>query len=356
MICKSNTLADLHLFDSIIDVRSPSEYELDHIPNAINCPILNDSERHIIGFTYARLSSFSAKKLGGSIAARNISSFLQEFSEKPRSWFPLVYCSRGRLRSAVLVSWMQLIGWDARQLEGGYKSWRTYVQKKISEFCPKLNLQVLCGSTGCAKTYILKALESEGEQILDLENLAKHRGSVLGELPNGIDQPAQKKFETLLFQALENFNLNRRVWIEAESRRIGKLLVPNILLKQMRMSPLLEISANLEVRLACLLKDYSWYFKDPLILANRIQRLKGVQAECLVKRWEKLALEKKWRTLFKELIQNHYDPIYNFSRKRNFKNFSEQVILESFSARGIKTLAERIISMKNLKNTFGIFS
>jgi len=197
-------------FDTLIDARSPSEFALDHVPGAINCPVLDDEERHIVGTTYVQKSSFEAKRIGGAMVAANIARHLREqFQDKPKNWRPLVYCWRGGMRSGSFVTWLRLVGWDAQQLKGGYKAWRAHVIAESDQLAAALPLRVLCGPTGSAKTRVLHELERLGEQVLDLEGLAGHRGSVLGAIP-GVAQPSQKGFETQLFAAMASFDLSRR--------------------------------------------------------------------------------------------------------------------------------------------------
>ena len=275
---RPTTVDDLAGFDTVIDVRSPAEFALDHIPGAINCPVLDDEERRIVGTLYVQVSAFEARKLGGAMVARNIARHLDTaFHDRPKGWRPLLYCWRGGMRSGSFVTWMRLVGWDAQQLQGGYKAWRAHVMARIAALAPSLPLRVLCGPTGSAKTRVLQALGALGEQVLDLEALAAHRGSVLGALP-GTEQPSQKAFETQLATALKGFDLARTVWIEAESRKIGRISLPDALLERLRISPVVQIEATPDARLAYLLRDYAWLGDDPQRLADKLGLLKGMLA------------------------------------------------------------------------------
>src|ERR1700744_4131319 len=174
-------VADIPDFDTIIDARSPAEFALDHIPGAINCPVLDDEERRIVGTLYKQTGAFEARRLGGGMVAANLARHLRDsFADKPANWKPLVYCWRGGLRSGSMVTWMRLVGWDAQQLAGGYKSFRHHVLQRIEALVPQLQLRVLCGATGSAKTRVLQALAARGAQVLDLEDCASHKGSLLG--------------------------------------------------------------------------------------------------------------------------------------------------------------------------------
>ena len=238
------SVLERHTFDTLIDVRSPAEYALDHIPGAINCPALDNEERHIVGTLYKQQGAFEARRVGGAMVAANIARHLRErFADQPASWRPLVYCWRGGMRSSSVVQWLRLVGWDAQQLAGGYKAWRRHAITLLETICPQLPLRVLCGPTGSAKTRILHALARQGAQVIDLEGCARHRGSVLGTLP-GVAQPSQTAFETLLAQQVEGLDTSRPVYVEAESSRIGRLTVPMPLIRHLRASPCIEIQAG----------------------------------------------------------------------------------------------------------------
>ncbi|RZL37874.1 MAG: tRNA 2-selenouridine(34) synthase MnmH [Rubrivivax sp.] len=338
------TIADLADFTVLIDARSPAEYALDHLPGAINCPVLDDEERRIVGTTYVQTSAFEARKIGGAMVARNIARHLEElFHDKPKDWRPLVYCWRGGMRSGSFVNWLRLVGWDAQQLKGGYKAWRAHVIEQIAERAPQLDLRVLCGPTGSAKTRVLQALAGLGEQVLDLEDLAAHRGSVLGGMP-GRPQPSQKGFETQLMQALAGFDLTRRVWIEAESRRIGRITVPEPLLQRLRESPVVEIDATPEARLDYLLRDYAWLGDDPQGLADKLGTLRELLPTEVMAQWQAWALAGELPPLFEALMSRHYDPLYARSQGHHLERLggARRLACDDLSDAGILALARRI--------------
>lgn len=344
MTHRPTTVDDLAAFDTVIDVRSPSEYALDHIPGAINCPVLDDAERAQVGTTYVQVSAFEARKLGAALVARRIADHLDtRFRDRPKQWRPLVYCWRGGLRSGSFVSWLRMIGWDAQQLQGGYKSWRRHVIERLAALAPQLSLRVLCGPTGSAKTRVLRALGAAGAQVLDLEDLAAHRGSVLGALP-GIEQPSQKAFETRLVHALAGIDLARPVWVEAESRRIGRLTLPEPLLQRLRASPVVEIAATPEARLAYLLRDYAWFAEDPERLATQLGCLQGLLANETLARWQAWARARELAPLFAALMAEHYDPLYARSQGQHFEQLREarRIEVDDLSDAGIAALATRI--------------
>lgn len=341
---KTYTVDDLGEFDVVIDARSPSEFALDHIPGAINCPVLDDEERRITGTTYVQVSAFEARKIGGAMVARNIARHLDErFAGQPRDWRPLVYCWRGGMRSGSFVTWLRLVGWDAQQLKGGYKAFRHHVMRRLAELAPALQLRVLCGPTGSAKTRVLQALAAEGEQVLDLEALAAHRGSVLGAVP-GQEQPSQKGFETQLMTALAQLDPGRRVWVEAESRRIGRITVPDALLLRLRASPVVEIAATPEARLAYLLRDYAWLGDDPQALADKLGGLRGLLPNETLAQWQAWALARDLPSLFSALMTEHYDPLYARSQGRHLRQLgrAERAETGDLSPEGIDALARHI--------------
>ncbi|HET7795965.1 MAG TPA: tRNA 2-selenouridine(34) synthase MnmH [Rhizobacter sp.] len=344
---KPTTVADLGKFSVLIDARTPAEFALDHLPGAINCPVLDDEERRIVGTTYVQVSAFEARKIGGAMVARNIARHLDTlFHDKPRDWRPLVYCWRGGLRSGSFVNWLRLVGWDAQQLQGGYKSWRAHVIAQIAELSPRLDLRVVCGPTGSAKTRVLQALAEAGEQVIDLEGLAAHRGSVLGAMP-GRPQPSQKGFETQLMSCIAALDPTRRVWIEAESRRIGRITVPEPLLQRLRASPIVEIAATREARLAYLLRDYAWLGDDPQGLADKLGVLRELLPKEVLAQWQAWAHERALAPLFEDLMVKHYDPLYARSQGRQLEALgrARQVESDDLSDAGIAELARRIASL-----------
>ncbi|MGH8750149.1 MAG: tRNA 2-selenouridine(34) synthase MnmH, partial [Burkholderiales bacterium] len=226
-------VAQLREFDELIDARSPSEFNLDHIPGAINCPVLDDAERARVGTIYKQVSSFEAKKTGAALIARNIARHIETcFIKKEKNWRPLIYCWRGGKRSAALAHTLKQIGWNAARLEGGYKSYRARVMVDLQELPRRFDFRVICGPTGSGKSRLLQALARTGAQVLDLEQLAAHRGSVLGALPDE-PQPAQKMFESLVWQQLQGFQTGQPVYVEAESKKIGNARIPDVLLQVM---------------------------------------------------------------------------------------------------------------------------
>ena len=249
-------------FDEIIDVRSPSEYHEDHIIGAKNYPVLYDDERALIGKTYKTVSPFKAKILGSSIIAKNISKHIKNhFSSKKGSWRPLIYCWRGGQRSVALSLILSEIGWRTTQLKGGYKFYRTEIIKKIDEISPKLKIILISGKTGTGKTKIINSILENNGQALDLEDLANHKGSLLGKIIDK-QQPTQKFFESLLYSKMIMFNLRKIVYVEAESSKIGNLHIPKNLWKNMLSAKKIQIKASIDNRVNFLLNDYDYMLSN----------------------------------------------------------------------------------------------
>jgi tRNA 2-selenouridine synthase len=340
------TVAERRRFDTLIDARSPSEFRLDHIPGAINCPVLDDEERRIVGTIYRQQGAFEARRTGGAMVAANLDRHLRTaFADRPAEWKPLVYCWRGGLRSSSMVTWMRLVGWDAQQLSGGYKRWRRHVIDTIDRIAPALDLVVICGATGSAKTRVLRALAARGAAVLDLEEMAVHKGSLLGAVP-GREQPSQKAFETALCEALEAAAAGRPVFVEAESRRIGRLSLPTSLLERMRASACCEIAAPVGARVAYLLRDYAYLGDDPEELAARLAPLAGLHGRETLDRWLDQARSRRLGELYAELVERHYDPLYARSQRAHFSRWEARRILpvEALDDAAIESLADRFLA------------
>jgi len=339
------TIADLDQFDEIIDVRSPAEFAEDHIPGAINCPVLDNDQRIEVGTLYKQVSAFEAKKIGAAMVSENIGRHLRaNFLDRPKNWKPLIYCWRGGNRSGSMTTVFRAIGWQVGQLEGGYKTYRSHVVSTLETLPQQFNFVVVCGATGSAKTRVLQAIGELGEQILDLESLASHKGSVLGIMP-GQPQPSQKWFETTLLQALNGFDPTHPVYVEAESRKVGNLHVPEALITRIRSGECLGVEATMPARVAFLLKDYDYFLNTPSLFLNRIDALQGLQSRETLDIWRDLALAGNWAQLVLELLEKHYDPLFQRSQNRNFAGYRplENFMTDDLSEAGIVALAERLL-------------
>ncbi|MDJ0658086.1 MAG: tRNA 2-selenouridine(34) synthase MnmH [Crocosphaera sp.] len=309
----------------IIDVRSEHEFSEDHIPGAINLPVLKNEERRKIGTIYKQISPFEAKKLGASFIFNNISQHIyQQFLDKKSDYTPLIYCWRGGQRSQSLAIILAQIGWDVMVLKGGYKTYRSYVCQELATLPLQFNYNILCGLTGTGKTYFLQGLKQQGYQILDLEKVANHRGSLLGEKwkSDVKSQPSQKYFDSLLLQQFQQFDVHQPIWIESESYKIGNVYLPGSLWKKMKQSPCVEIQLPLEKRVNFLLGEYSYLTENPEILKDKLKYLKTYYGWNKVSQWYDWIEGKEWKQLVEDLLITHYDPAY----ERSLKKMSSKII------------------------------
>ncbi len=298
--------------DTLIDVRSPSEFADDRLPGAVNWPVLDDAERAEVGTIYTQVSTFEARKRGAAIVSRNIARIIDEHvAGLGRDWRPLVYCWRGGQRSGSFAIVLAQIGFRTRQLQGGYKAYRELVRHELAELPLRFDWRVLGGRTGSGKTRLLAALTAEGAQVLDLEALAAHRGSVLGELPDQ-PQPSQKEFDSRVWHALRGFDPARPVFVERESRRIGRLQLPDAVLQAWQeRGRTIQVELNAAERVALLTEEYAFFTRDVDALNERLQVLTELRGKATVARWQSLAHAGDWPTLVAELMAQHYDPLYD---------------------------------------------
>lgn len=321
------TVSQLSDFDEIIDVRSPAEYAEDHIPGAINAPVLDNKQREEIGTLYVQTSPFAAKRLGAALIARNIAQHLETlFKDKPKQWKPLVYCWRGGQRSGAMAHILGQVGWSVGRLDGGYKTYRRQVIADLDALPDALQFRVVCGQTGTGKSRFLQALHQQGAQVLDLEVLAQHRGSLLGTLP-GERQPAQKMFESRLWDALPRYDTKRPVFVEAEGKKIGLLNIPDKLMEKIRGSDCLLIEAPIAARVQLLMEDYKHFLSDPALLIRRLTPLLPLHGRQVLDHWQSLAEQGAWTELVEKLLADHYDPAYLRSTAHNFTRLKEARVL-----------------------------
>jgi tRNA 2-selenouridine synthase len=314
-------------YDAIIDARTPAEYAEDHLPGAVSLPVLDNEERARVGTLYKQVSPFAARKLGAALVAKNIGRHLETaLADRPRGWRPLVYCWRGGKRSGAFAHVLREIGWDAHTLEGGYKAYRQWVAARLAEAPAGLHFRVVHGVTGSGKSRLLKALASAGAQVLDLEDLAAHRGSVLGHLPDR-PQPSQKMFETRLLAVLAGLDPARTAYVEGESTKIGQLQVPEALMRAMRAAECVLLDADLETRIALLTDEYRHFFADRGSLDAQLDCLAGLHGRERVADWKALAAQGAWQELVGRLLEEHYDPAYRRSALRNFARLPQAPVL-----------------------------
>ncbi|MBV9892412.1 MAG: tRNA 2-selenouridine(34) synthase MnmH, partial [Rhizobacter sp.] len=305
-------------FDTIVDARSPAEYAEDRLPGAVNWPSLDDDERAIVGTEYKQVSPFAARKRGAALVARNVAAHVERHvADRPPDWTPLVYCWRGGKRSGALATVLDQIGFRVHVLDGGYRAFRRAVVAELEQLPTRLAWRVVCGPTGAGKSRLLAEIARRGGQLLDLEAIANHRGSVLGLVP-GSAQPTQKAFDTSLWHALRALDPARPVFVESESKKIGELHLPASLVERMRASPCLWLELPVEARVALLLEEYDFFVADVDAFCARLDALRTLRGNALVDDWQEAARGGRVAEVVRALLDVHYDPIYLASLGRNF--------------------------------------
>jgi len=301
-------------FDDIIDVRAPAEWAEDRIPGAISLPVLDDAERARVGTIYKQVSPFSARKIGAALVAKNAAAHLEgPLAEKPGGWRPLVYCWRGGQRSGSFASILAQIGWRVEVVQGGYKSWRRLVVEALYNDPFPFRLVVLDGNTGSAKTEVLNLLAERGVQVVDLEGLANHRGSLFGSMG---EQPSQKAFEGRLALALARLDPARPVVVEAESAKVGECRLPPKLWRAMVAAPRVVIEAPRAARAGYLLRAYADLVADVGRLDGVVASLSLAHAREQIADWRAMVAAGQFRDLAEGLMERHYDPRYGKHRAR----------------------------------------
>ncbi|HET9977624.1 MAG TPA: tRNA 2-selenouridine(34) synthase MnmH [Burkholderiaceae bacterium] len=374
-VSAADAAARLASFDAVIDARSPTEYAEDHLPGAQNWPVLDDDERHAVGFDYKQVSAFDARKRGAAMVARRIAEHIDaHLADKARDWQPLVYCWRGGQRSGTLAWFLGQIGFRVSVLQGGYKAFRALVREQLATRPLAFDYTVVAGRTGSGKTRLLQALRHEGAQVLDLEALARHRGSVLGGLPrqepprraqgalpaSGGDpshgdepgglyepQPTQRAFDTAVWHALQGFDPARPVFVESESRKIGQLQVPEALLDRMRRdSRVVMVTMPDAARIELLLGEYGFFADQPERFCAHMDTLVELRGLTTVTRWKEHARAGRWAEVFGELMREHYDPLYLRSMERNFAGVgqAQELALRDGGADALREAAAHLLA------------
>ena len=341
-ISAADAAARLDSFDAIIDARSPGEFAEDHLPGAQNWPVLDDEERRVVGTEYKQVAAFEARKRGAALVARNIATHLERWVlDKPRGWQPLVYCWRGGKRSGTLAWFLNEIGFRTSVIEGGYKAFRATVLEQLEDLGARIDWRVVCGRTGSGKTRLLQALSAAGEQVLDLEDLAAHRGSVLGMVP-GRPQPTQKSFDMVVWDVLRKLDLSRPVYVESESKKIGRLHVPEAIIDRMRRDGrCIRVEMPDASRVELLLEEYPAFREDTELFCKLLEPLVELRGREVVEGWQTAARQGRHAEVFLDLMHLHYDPTYLRSMPRNFRGFETATVLELANGRP-QTLAAAV--------------
>jgi len=331
----------------IIDARSPHEYAEDHVPGAVNLPVVDDAEFAEVGIQY-KTDQHAAYLIGAQHSFRNLARHTAELiSRFKTSDRFLVYCFRGGKRSALWASNLRLIGFTVDVVPGGWKRYRQWVRESLAVLPQRLDYRVLCGPTNCGKTRLLHELARQGAQVLDLEGIARHRGSLLGDLP-GEPQPTQKNFDSALLDVLRRFDPARPVWVEAESRKVGRLLVPDELTAAMRRARALHLAVPMPERVRHCREEYAHFAADPKAMVARLAALKPVVGGEEMARWHALAAAGAVDELFERLMTAHYDPCYTRSTTREFGpgDGANRLELDSLAPDALADAARRLIAME----------
>lgn len=330
-------------FDAVIDVRSPAEFALDHIPGAINLPVLDDDQRAAVGTEYVRGSKFLARRTGAAMVARNIAAHLEgALADRGGGFRPLIYCWRGGQRSAAMATVMDQVGWPATVLHEGYRTWRRQVTAALYDQPTPHRLVLLDGPTGSGKTALLTVLAGQGAQTLDLEALAAHRGSLFGAMPGG--QPSQKAFETRLHDALSRLDPARPVIVEAESSRIGARVIPPSPWAAMTAAPVIELAAPPAARVAHIVETYADIAADPAALDRALTRLPRHHARADIAAWRAMAARGEIAELAAGLIEVHYDPAYLRTGRTRDRTVLDRVVMTDLTPAGLAVAARHVIS------------
>jgi tRNA 2-selenouridine synthase len=332
-------------YDDVIDVRAPSEFAEDHLPGAINLPVLSDAERAAVGAIYVQDSRFRARRLGAALVARNVAAHLETaLAAKPAKWRPLLYCWRGGMRSNSIATILSQIGWRVGVVEGGYRTWRRSVVAALRGDELSLRLVLIDGPTGVGKSAVIGRLAAHGAQGLDLEALAHHRGSVFGGYVDA-PQPSQKLFESRLWTALSRLDLSRPIHVEAESAKIGRVALPQRLWAAMKEAPAIALTAPIASRTEHILRAYGDAIADPASLTRALDALAPFHAKETIADWRALAAQGDFAALAEALMAEHYDPAYARSRARRDAQTLATIDLGPFDAAAIDRAAAEIASL-----------
>ena len=302
----------------LIDVRSPSEYKKEHIPDSINIPIFNDEERALIGETYVQNSSEIAKKMGIKFASEKLPEIYDRVADLDKKYDKLIFfCARGGFRSSSLVSLFMTIGVNSFKMDKGYKGYRKYINENLPEVIKDIKFVVLYGNTGAGKTDILKSLKEDGRDILDLEGCANHRGSILGSVGLG-SQNTQKNFESQIYKSLKDRKSNL-VFVEGESKKIGKVVIPEYIYESMSKGINICIDTDLQQRIDNILRDYVHGTDEEL--EHALNYLRQQLGHNKIDKYIEMIKMDQYREVIGDLMINYYDPHYEYKNRQYVKTF-----------------------------------
>lgn len=324
----------------VFDVRSPVEFDRGHIPDAINLPLFSNEERAIVGKAFHQKGRDEAVKIGLEKVSVKLTAFIENVQQKTDKKEIRLHCWRGGMRSQSMAWLLDTAGFQVHLLEGGYKSYRRFVLKYFEQ---KFSLIVIGGMTGSGKTEILKNLKESGENVIDLEALACHKGSVFGHLGQN-HQPSTEFFENLLFRELCNVKPNNPIWIEDESMAIGNIYIPAAFYQQMQETKLIFIERSREQRAKRLVDEYAGFDKSLLKESvDRIsRRIGGDHAKRIIGYIEN---NEFYQAIYDTL--NYYDKLY---QKDVIKHISGKIISLKIDDLTSKEILDSILTLANKKN------
>ncbi|NIF56089.1 tRNA 2-selenouridine(34) synthase MnmH [Burkholderia sp. Ax-1724] len=335
----------LKKFDLVIDARSPREFAEDHLPGAINLPVVFDDEYAEVGTTH-RTDPMRAYQIGVAYSLKNIARHLElPYFQTSRRSSILVYCFRGGKRSKLWADTLETIGYKVERLPKGWKGYRNWVRQTLEEIPANLQFNVLSGPTGCGKTRLLTALRKAGSQVIDLEDIASHRGSIIGAIP-GRPQPTQKLFDSMLLAELYRLTPEKPVWIESESKRIGHVQLPTALFNKMHEGRLFSVQTPMPERIAMWRREYPHFEKDPKGLVIQLSHLKSLVSRVTLQKWMSLAECNEIDALFESIMLDYYDPAYSRSTRKNYSHTgcSTGIQLKTLDSTYLATIAKYLIS------------
>jgi tRNA 2-selenouridine synthase len=301
-------VANLKVNYILIDVRSPEEYKSATIPGAINLPLFDDEERKIIGRTYVQESIEKAKIIGIEAISKKLPQIFEFILQLKKKYHSLIFfCSKEGMRSSSLVALLTSLGINALTLTGGYKGYRNYIIKEFNNVVAEVKFVVIHGNTGVGKTAILKKLKELGQDVLDLEECANHRGSFFGSVGLG-EQYSQKQFESLVYNTLK-LRKSNCVFVEGESKRIGRIIIPESLFNAMTNGVHVEVTADINVRVKNIVSDYSKGSNKEIIEA--ISLLNKHISNKLVDKYIEKVMVNNYEEVAYDLMTTYYDPMYS---------------------------------------------